>query len=293
MRVAVIINPISGAAGRRDTPEIRRRTAERVLGGLGVTPDIHVTAHAGHASILARAAIESGAAVVCAWGGDGTLNEVASTLTFGRVPLVLVPAGSGNGLARELGVPRDPERALAVAVHGSDRVLDAGTIDGRFFFNMAGVGFDALIAQRFAVAQGPRGFGPYLAIAARQLWTYHAASYEIEIDGQCTRERAMMIVLANSRQYGNGAIIAPGAKPDDGALDLIVVRAQSIVGAMCRVPRLFNGTLDTCRAVSMRRFEALTITGPGPLAYHVDGEPVDGPARLDVRVRPGALQVRC
>lgn len=292
MRVTVIVNPASGARSKRDAAQTRTRLAERVLGELGVAVEVRVTERGGHASELARAAAAAGADVVCSWGGDGTFNEVAAALAFGSVPIAIVPSGSGNGLARELRTPIDPARALVLAVRGADRRLDVGEINGRLFFNVAGIGFDAVVARRFA-ASPRRGFWPYLAIAARELCTYRAPTYDVVADGRRSRERALMVVAANSRQYGNGAIIAPAAKPDDGELDLVVVQHGSIVGTLSRVPRLFRGTLDTCAAVSMQRIRSATVTSEGPVAVHLDGEPVDLSGPLEIRVRPGALIVRC
>jgi len=293
MRVAVIINPVSGPAWRRETPAVRRATAERVLGEHGVDADVQVSEYPGHATTLTRAAVDRGATVVCSWGGDGTLNEVGNALAFGPVPVVLVPSGSGNGLARELAVPRDPGPALAAALHGQDRVIDAGEIGGRLFFNICGIGFDALVASQFARrAPRLRGFWSYLLLATRHLLTYRPHEYEIQISGSRQNHRALMIVLANCRQYGNGAIIAPCAKPDDGQLDLVVVHARSLIGTIRRVPRLFKGTLGPADA-AMLPFEAMTIRGRSPLLFHVDGEPVAGDSTLHARVRPGALRVRC
>jgi YegS/Rv2252/BmrU family lipid kinase len=292
MRVAVIINPVSGARSRRAAAHVRSDLADRVLRHLDVTPDIRVTEHGGHATVLARDALERGANVVCSWGGDGTLNEVARATAFTGVPFAIVPSGSGNGLARELRTPSDPTRALQLAVSGTDRKLDAGEINGRLFVNVAGVGLDAVIAHRFA-GHARRGFGPYLAIAARELWTYRPATYDLTIDGRPTRARALMIVAANSRQYGNGAIIAPAAKPDDGELDLVIVDGGTLLGTLSRVPRLFRGTLDSCAAVSMQRARAITIRAAGPLLAHIDGEPLAMDGDVSIEVKPAALMVRC
>ncbi|HVB37012.1 MAG TPA: diacylglycerol kinase family protein, partial [Vicinamibacterales bacterium] len=149
MPVAVLINPI---AGRRLTPaDIRDRVelATRAIRSHGEEPVVHVTGAPGEGTSRARAAVEAGARLVVAWGGDGTVNEVASGLVHGPAALGIVPAGSGNGLARELGIPRWPERALARALEAPERLIDAGELGGRLFVNVAGVGFDAWIARRF------------------------------------------------------------------------------------------------------------------------------------------------
>src|SRR5262249_3182754 len=144
MSVTVIINPISGGAG----PEAARRKAQLALSIVdahGDRPEVLLTERVGHARDLAAGALQRGARVVLAWGGDGTINEIASALVFGEVPLGIIPAGSGNGLARELGVARQPEQAIADALAAESRLMDVGEIAGRYFVNIAGIGFDAHI----------------------------------------------------------------------------------------------------------------------------------------------------
>ena len=142
-----------------------------------------VTTGPGHGSAAARTACATGVALVVAWGGDGTMNEVARVLAFGDVPLALVPAGSGNGLARDLGVPRDPAAALAAATAGRPWRIDAGEVNGELFFNVAGLGLDARIAHAFAANRGRRGFLRYLQIGMRELARYAPREYEIAWDG--------------------------------------------------------------------------------------------------------------
>ena len=137
MSIAIIINPISGGA----SPEAARRRAERasaVLTSSGEDGEIFVTERKGHARELAAGAVARGARLVVAWGGDGTVNEVASALAFTRTALAIVPSGSGNGLARELGIARRPERAILQALAATPKAIDAGELGGRMFFSVAG-----------------------------------------------------------------------------------------------------------------------------------------------------------
>ena len=179
MSIAIIVNPISGGA-RPDTAGHRVALAAAVVAAHGDAADVVVTERPGHARELAAAAAARGARLVIAWGGDGTVNEVASALAFGPTPMVIVAAGSGNGLARELGVNRRPDRAIAAALHAEPRAIDVGELGGRFFVNLAGVGFDARVAERFgACGSGRRGTGTSTpngcistpgAISARACW---------------------------------------------------------------------------------------------------------------------------
>lgn len=289
MSVAIIINPISGGA-RRDAARARAQVALAVVDQHGDPAEVFVTEGVGHARELAKAAVGRGARLVMAWGGDGTINEIASALAFDEVPLGIIPAGSGNGLARELGVDPRPERAIANALAAESRPMDLGEIDGRLFANIAGIGFDAHVASRFAVATR-RGFLGYAGITARALTSYVPSTYRITSDDQSREARAVLVTIANSAQFGNGALIAPGAKVDDGVLDLVVMEERSRVATVCQVPRLFNGTVRRIRGCTIRQVRRVTIEADHPMTFHVDGEPVSGGSRLVVRVHPGALRV--
>ena len=292
-RVSVIINPISGSSGRPDVARRRAEQAAALLTARGVEPEIVLTERQGHAHALAAAARERRVSLVVAWGGDGTVNEVASALAFGDVPIAIVPSGSGNGLARELGIPLDPEGAFDVAFRGRDFVMDAGRLDGRLFFNVAGVGLDAHVAHRFA-ARGlvKRGFSRYAAITLQQLFSYHPDEHTIATDDDTLRERALLIAIANARQYGNGAIIAPGARLDDGRLDVVVVRQRSPLRALLQLPMIFSGKVEEIEGVTMRSTAAVEITSGKPVLYHVDGEPFVGGASIRAAAHPGALKIR-
>jgi len=256
-----------------------------------------ITDGVGHARELAKGAVGRGARLVLAWGGDGTINEVASALAYSEVALGIVPAGSGNGLARELGVDRRPENAIDDALRAVPRPMDLGEIGapsapgaGHLFANVAGIGFDAHIAAAFAGAHR-RGFSGYAAITARALAGYVPQHYRITIDGVETTHRAILVTIANSAQFGNNARIAPGARVDDGELDLVVMEERSRLATIRQVPRLFNGTVARAAGCSIRRIREAAIEAEQPMAYHVDGEPVQGGTALRARIHPGALRV--
>jgi YegS/Rv2252/BmrU family lipid kinase len=292
MRAAVIINP---AAGRRSRipPSDRVRLATAILGARGVDADVRLTERAGHACGLAREALDAGAELVVAWGGDGTVNEVGRTLLGSSAALGIVPVGSGNGLARALGIPGEPAAALVHALDRPARSLDAGEIGGHVFLNVAGVGLDAAVAHAFARASGPRGFRQYIAIGVRGLLTYRAPSCRVESEGTARACQPLLLAIANGPQWGNGARIAPGARMDDGLLDLVVVEPASRVRALLQAPRLFTGTIARAAGVSSVRVARARISGDPPIMFHADGEPlVSATGVIDVRVLPAALCVR-
>lgn len=290
MSVTIIINPISGGASP-ERARLRAQLASAVVDRHGDRAEVFVTERRGHARELARAAAGRGARLVISWGGDGTLNEVASALAFGNVPLGLVPAGSGNGFARELGVAPRPERAIADAIGAKPRAIDLGEVDDRLFVNVAGFGFDAYVAAEFDKRGGRRGFAGYVAVTARALVSYVPRNYTITTAEGCKTSRAVLVTVANSAQFGNGARIAPRALLDDGRLDLVVVEERARWRTLCHVPRLFNGTVERMPGCSICHIRQATIESDQPMAFHVDGEPVQGGTRLNVRVHPAALRV--
>ncbi len=278
--------------GRPDAVRTRAELALHVVEQQGDAAEVFVTERAGQAYELAKAAIARGTRLVVAWGGDGTINEVASALAFRAVPLAIVPSGSGNGLALELGIDLRPQQALRNALGAEPHAIDVGELGGRLFVNIAGIGIDAHVAAEFnARGNRRRGLFGYARIAAGALVRYVPAGYEITTGGDRIGARAVIVTIANSPQWGNGARIAPGASVDDGALDLVVVQERSRLATLCSLPRLFNGTADRIPGCSVRRIERATIESDRPMVFHVDGEPVAGGTELTARVHPGALQV--
>ncbi len=292
MSIVIIINPVAGARGPDAAVGARVDLARRVAAESGEAADVFVTTGRGHARALARDARAGGARLVIAWGGDGTVNEVASALAFGDVPFAVVPAGSGNGLARELGVPADPAAALRAALRAAPRAIDAGELGGRLFVNIAGLGFDAHIAARFNDPQnGRRGLLGYALLTVRELGRYVACRYEISTPDAHLAVRALLVVIANGTEFGNRMRIAPGARVDDGALDLVVVEDRPGLARLWNLRRLITGSVERAPIWSSRRIERVTIESDAPILFHVDGEPIQGGVRLEGRVHPGALRM--
>jgi len=292
MRALVVINPISGPRRHRSIGDCTA-LARDVLGRHRFTVDVAVTRARGDARELSAQARASGTGLVIAWGGDGTINEVGSALVRSDTVLGIVPGGSGNGLARDLGIPLEPEPALEVVATGRTRRIDSGRIDGHtWFFNVAGVGLDALIARHIARPESQRGLAGYARVTFGELPWYRPEPYEIECNGRTEAHRALFIAFANSRQYGNDAQIAPTARLDDGQLDLVVVEAQALWRIVMRIPDLFKGRLQPGRGLQMEKMSSAVVRASHPIAYHADGEPGVGGRSLTVTVEPQTLFVR-
>jgi len=268
---------------------------QHALRGRGVEGSVAVIEGPGDGARLAQQALTGGADVIVAWGGDGTINSVASAIVNTPAALGIIPAGSGNGLARELGIPVIREAALAVALTGSNRAIDAGTLNGHLFFNVAGIGFDAHVAHVFASTAGRRrGLTAYASTTIRELFRYAPSHYVVSGDaGRVTREgAALFISMANTRQWGSGAQVAPNAKPDDGQLDFVLVDARAPVVFLAQLWRLYNKSVARIGGTVMARLLEVSVTATPAAPLHVDGEPIGMATEIIVRVLPGALRVR-
>jgi len=292
-RVVAIVNPISGARASPSTAADRVAALRAEAGRRGLEVDVQLTTRAGHARDLAAAAAARRADLLIVWGGDGTINEAGSALLGTGTVLGIVPAGSGNGLAAALAVPRAQEAALAAAFDGSTRTIDAGTIGGRAFFNIAGIGFDARIAKLFNDRTGARRGGlPYVLIGVREGCRYRAQEYTVELDGAASRLPALLIAFANGREYGLGACIAPEARLDDGLLDATIVAERSVPVRFWHARHLARGTPHLAPSVSTRRIVRAVVEADSPLEVHVDGEPASLGCRVEVAVLASSLKVR-
>lgn len=286
--VLFIVNPISG--GKKKTGFEKRALAE--LDAAVYDARFAITDYPGHAQELARQAISEGVDIVVAVGGDGTINEVASALNGTAIPLGIIPEGSGNGLALYLGVPLNERAALRRLSREDFMVIDSGTINGLPFFNMAGIGFDASVSDRFANAnlRGPIG---YLKAIVTELSTYKPSRYSLVIDGRSYDREAFMISVANSPQYGNNAYVAPQASVTDGILDVCIIHRFPLYTFPMMLFHLFNKTADQSEYVEIIPGKRIRITRETADAVHVDGEPKEMGTVLDIAVNPASLRIIC
>ena len=293
MKVAAIINPVSGAGADARVAEQRRALIAEAFDRRGLHGRIHFTERAGHARELARAAAHDRADLVIVWGGDGTVNEVGTSLLGTSTALGLVPAGSGNGLAAALSCSSDPRSAVDRALDGTRRAIDAGILGARPFFNIAGIGVDARIAALFNTRErGARGRWPYIVIGIREGCRYVSRDYELELDGDVRPVRALLIAFANGGVYGNGIRLCARAELDDGLLDATVVEERSVLARFWHARHLAKGTPHRAPRVTSRQIRRAVVRTNGPIEYHVDGEPGVADDAIEIGIRPRALWIR-
>jgi len=240
---------------------------------------------------IVQGAVDSKVDVVFAVGGDGTVHEIARRLIGTGITLGILPVGSGNGLARHLGIPVDPRKALAGFTTLRVETIDTAVVNGMPFFGVMGVGFDAVIAERFA-SSTTRGLETYVRVGVQLLSSFVPEEYDIEVDGQAVdRRRAFIVAVANSNQYGNEARIAPLASLQDGLLDVVVIDRPPILSAPLLMTQLFSGHLHRSSGAWMRRGRKVRIRRSEEGWGHLDGDPVRLPAELEVAVVPASLKV--
>ncbi|MGH2418032.1 MAG: diacylglycerol/lipid kinase family protein [Candidatus Limnocylindria bacterium] len=289
----VIVNPAAGGGTpARAMPWLRER--------LGTRPEarIEVTARPGDAEALAADADRVGHDRVIAIGGDGTVQEVVNGLLAASAPaeLGIVPLGSGNDLARSLGLPAELASAWRVAIGSETRAIDVARArngDGteRWFASAGGIGFDAQVAAAMIARGGwQAGRAGYLFTTLAELRRFSNRRVRLTIDGISSEHDVLLVAIANGAYYGGGMRIAPDARPDDGFLDVCVVGDISRITAIRQLPNLYRGTHVRHAQVSMHRGRSIEVDGDGATRVHLDGEPF-GSLPLRVSLVPGALRV--
>ncbi len=236
----LIINPISGTAKKTGLDA----KVEKAMSEAGYNLDVRFTTCRGDATRLASEAVAKGYDVVLAAGGDGTVNETAQALCGSPVTFGIIPAGSGNGLARHIGIPVNVDAALDVVARGIVAKCDYGTVNSHPFFCTFGVGFDAAVSHSFA-KQSRRGMFTYLKSALTQYIHYKPDTYTISANGKILTERAFVVACCNASQYGNNAYIAPKASITDGLLDIIIIHQGSPIDTAMVGMDLFTGYIDS------------------------------------------------
>lgn len=280
MNVLFLANARSGSRRRRNLDAVIRQACG------DWTVDVQPCTTIDSLGEMIARALRDEVDVVYAVGGDGTVHEIAKRLIGTRMALGVVPAGSGNGFARHLGLPMDPAASLRACRGARIESIDTATVNGTPFVATMGLGFDAWVADAFAHA-GVRGLATYVRVALRGFASYKSEEYEIVVDGVRSVHRALVMAVANASQYGNNARIAPLASLQDGLLDVTVVaRAHPIAAA-----RLFTGSLHRARGVTTMRGRRVDITRAAAGPAHLDGEPLTLPEALRVEIVPRSLRV--
>lgn len=250
---------------------------------------IEFTRGRGHATDLANEGIAKGYDAIIAVGGDGTLNEVARAMVDSDIPMGIIPRGSGNGLARHLGIPLKIGAALNSLFNGKAIKMDTFSVNGKLSLNISGIGFDGHIANLFG-KDGKRGLPGYARLAVKEYYRFREFNASIEIGGKKSDHKVFIIAIANSSQYGNNARITPTASVCDSQLHLNLVRKIPL-RRLDFVFSLFVGNIDHfkyCKIIQAQNLRILTET---PTPYHIDGEPCGVTSAFDIVTYPESLRM--
>lgn len=288
-KIVFVVNPISGTSRKNSIIRQIDKHIDKAL----FQYEVKYTEYKGHATEIAGQAVKDGVDIVCAIGGDGTVNEVATALVHTNTALAIIPAGSGNGLARHLQIPGDAIRAIKLINQAEPKSIDYGIINQQPFFCTCGVGLDAFISQKFAES-GKRGFLSYIENVLRHALSYNPEFYQLDVvneEESHVEYKAALIACANASQYGNNVYIAPGASVTDGLMDVIIVEPYNMFEATQMGMQIMNGTLHKnshvrrllCKSIRIRRKES------GPV--HFDGDPMTTGDIIDVTIVNKGLYV--
>lgn len=285
-KVFFIINKYSGA-GFRESLE------GRIIDYCGRQKwecTLEFTRQRGHATELARQAVNLRHDLVVAVGGDGTVNETAQGLIGSAVPLAIIPKGSGNGLARHLGIPISFVKSLEGLAALNTISMDTIAINGRLSVNVSGIGFDGHVAGLFG-KDGKRGLAGYTRLTLREFIRFKEFEGQFILDGQSMTSKNFLIAIANSSQFGNNARIAPHASVCDEYMDVSFVKKVPLAHAVGFARNLFTGHIDRSRFVALHKAKHVRLRFHEPIPYHVDGEACGSEKEFTITLQPGTLKV--
>jgi len=291
-RIAVILNPRSGRGqGGRRQAELEGLLQSAGTDAPGAEWRIIETTSAGSATGLARQAVAEGANVIAAAGGDGTLNEVVNGIVGTGAICGLLPLGTGNDFARHIGLKTDLPGAVHNLFLGTTRPVDIGKAGERWFINIAGCGFDALVAERInRGVQHLHGTAAYIVAVCQCLRTLKAAQMSLVLDGEPMETLALMCSVANASTYGGGMRVAPDARIDDGLFDICLLHDAGRLEFLLAFPRVFKGTHITHPKVTMHRAREVCIDSVPPMPVLIDGDVV-GTTPVTFTIHRHALQM--
>lgn len=266
--ILVIVNPISGIGKQRKIEELLEKHIDKEV----LSYSVSYTEHAHHGTQMAEEAVREGTYdAIVAVGGDGSVNDVVSGMVGSTLPLGIIPCGSGNGLARNLGIPMNAAQAIEKLNHFKIGEIDTIRLNERVVASIAGIGFDARVARRMKLAK-VRGFQAYAKIILSDYPTYKEQDYRLRIDGREIERRAWFISFANSNQFGFNTAIAPLARLDDGLIDVCIVDKIPLIHLPLTAPLVYLNHFELSQHVEIFKAHEVEVLNNEEQWVNVDGE---------------------
>ena len=287
-KIIFIVNPISGHHNKNHFPNLVESSIDKNKYDYTIV----FTEYANHATELTMKAIEDGYEYIAAVGGDGTINEVAKCMIDKEQTLVIIPFGSGNGLARHLGLPFKVEKLIKDVINnGKKYKIDTATMNGVPFISLAGIGFDAMIADYFAKDEN-RGFLTYAKLITEKYPNYRQKEYTLIMDDKTTIEcKPFFVTFANSSQFGYNAEISPKASVQDGFLDVCIFKKPNILEVPIVATYFLAKQIDKSNFIDIYKAKKIQVIRKVDEVANVDGEPVEMSKDIIVEIKPLSLNV--
>ncbi len=283
-KVLYIINPISGIGKQKILEKLLAKYSAK-----NIDYTIKYTKYAKHAIELTTQNSNNFDAIIVV-GGDGSVNEVGQSLINSNTAFGIIPTGSGNGLARHLKIPLKIKDAILNINNFNVVTLDSASINNTFFINVAGIGFDALIAHKFA-KYGKRGFSSYIRITSKEFKKFKAQKINLSIDGNKINDEVFLLSIANGSQFGNNAYIAPTASMSDGELNITTLKKFPLISAPKLAYKLFTKKIDKLKIAKAYKAKHIVIEQKGEILAHIDGEPITFFDKIEINIIPNSLKI--
>jgi YegS/Rv2252/BmrU family lipid kinase len=285
-KIHFIINPISGgynkAAIIKAIPELLNTDKFDIF--------VSHSEHYGHAAHLAKKAVENNIDIVAAVGGDGTINRIATQLVNTSAALAIVPCGSGNGLARDLGIPLHYEKSIQLINELKTKKIDVGVCNQQYFFSLAGAGFDAKVAHEFNKGKKRKLLG-YAWAVLKDFFKENSRPYEIKLDNETIKDRFFFVTAGNCSQWGYNVKVAPDAKLNDNLLSVNLCKKPSVFLLVPFGIKLLSGKIETSKYCNLKTAQNISINANHSFYYHIDGEAKGITQIMEIDILHEALQV--
>lgn len=287
-KIIFIVNPISGNHNKNNFSVL----VDNYIDKNKFDYKIVFTEYANHATELTMKAIEDGFKYIAAVGGDGTINEIAKCLIGKEQVLVIVPFGSGNGLARHLELPFKTERLITEVINNGDIYkMDTATMNGTPFISIAGIGFDALIADYFS-KDGNRGFITYAKLVTEEYHNFKPKEYILTLDNDKTIVcKPFFITFANSSQFGYNAEISPKASVQDGLLDVCIFKKPSILEVPIVATYFITKLIDKSNFIDIYKAKKINVIREIEEVVNIDGEAISMSKDINIEINPLSLNI--